>query len=71
MKKKKKEEKRKAIFNIHHIYPGISKEQLHEIANQCSSGDEIRIHGEHEPGAIFFKHLPGGLTITGDCHIKR
>jgi len=56
----------KEIFNIHHVYPGITTEELQGIADQCEAGDEIRIHGTHEEGVIFFRSLPGGLTIRGD-----
>ena len=58
----------KKIFNIHHIYPGISHEQLQEIASQCTTGDTIRLHGQFKPGEIMFKNLPEGLTIQGDIH---
>ena len=61
---------RKTIFNIHHVYPGITKEQLQKVADECSSGDEIHLYGEFKEGEIFFKHLPGGLTITGDMKKK-
>ena len=61
---------RKTIFHIHHIYPGMTEDELQSVVNECSSGDEIRLHGEFREGEIFFKHLPDGLTISGDIKKK-
>ena len=56
------------IHNIHHVYPGISKEGFQEIIEQVNPGgrDEIHFHrGAYKGNAIFIPHNLG-LEITGE-----
>ena len=54
------------LHTIHHVFPGVTKEQFQEVLEGTHSGDEVHFHeGIYEVGTIFIPHYYEGLTFTG------